>query len=35
MPPAVTATQNKLTPMDLTAYFIDDDGDQISLTATY
>jgi hypothetical protein len=34
-PIAVTAPQNKLTSMDLTAYFIDDDGDPMTLAATY
>jgi hypothetical protein len=34
-PAAVTAPQKMLTPMDLTSYFIDDDGDPMTLTATY
>ena len=34
-PIAVTAAQKMLTPMDLTSYFIDDDGDPMTLTATY
>jgi hypothetical protein len=34
-PLAVTAPQNKLTSMDLSIYFIDDDGDPMTLAATY
>jgi hypothetical protein len=34
-PLAVTAPQKILTSMDLTSYFIDDDGDPMTLTATY
>jgi hypothetical protein len=34
-PPAVTAPLNVLTQMDLSSFYIDDDGDQITLTATY
>jgi hypothetical protein len=34
-PIAVTAPQKILTPMDLTSYFVDDDGDPMTLTATY
>lgn len=31
----VTAPQKMLTSMDLTSFFIDDDGDPMTLTATY
>ena len=34
-PPAVTAPLNVLTQMDLSSFYIDDDGYQITLTATY
>ena len=34
-PLAVTAPQNKVTSVDLSTYFKDDDGDQMTLTATY
>ena len=33
--PSFTARQNIQTPMDLSSYFIDDDGDPMTLTATY
>ena len=31
----VTAPQKMLTPMDLTSYFVDDDGDPMTMTAIY
>jgi hypothetical protein len=31
----VTAPQNQNTPIDLSTYFVDDDGDTITMTATY
>jgi len=34
-PLAVTAPQNKVTSVDLYSKFIDDDGDPMTLTATY
>jgi len=35
VPLPVTAPQNKLTSMDLSTYFVDDDGDSMTLAATY